>query len=136
MPAPEVRLQGRLTDHAQLRYTGTAKPVTNFRVATNTRRKQGDKWVDADGMFLDCVAWDNLAEHCAELEKGQEVVVTGQLRARDFDGRTVYEISAKHVALSLPLRAARERPQENPDDPWDTQPPEDPWAADANQQPS
>lgn len=129
MPLPEITLRGRLTDMPALRYTGTAKPVTNFRVACNSRKKQGDKWVDAAACFLDVVAWDALAEHCAELEKGQEVVVSGQLKSREFDGQARWEVTAKSVSLALPLKATRERPQESPDDPWLVHPPDDPWAS-------
>ena len=129
MPLPEIRMTGNLTDNPELRYTGKGTPVCNFRLVTFKLRKNGDQWKETDHTYVSVVAWDKLAEQIAEnLEKGSEVTVAGELKGREFDGQTRYEVTARHVSQPLPRLATRERPVEDPDDPWDTRPPDDPWA--------
>jgi len=92
-------LIGRLTKDTELRYTGNGKAVANFDLAVNrTYGKDKD-----DTIFIECTAWDKLAEVCTEyLAKGSTVFVKGRIhqdkwhdkegRARMKHGVTIEEI--------------------------------------------
>jgi single-strand DNA-binding protein len=112
-----LTLVGNLTADPELRFTPNGKPVANFTVASTPSRydRQSQQWQDGTPMFLSCSAWADLGQNVAEsLSKGDRVIVTGYLRARNFqdrDGnnRTVFEIDVHDVAPSL--RRAIARPQ-------------------------
>src|SRR5487761_1523937 len=93
---------GNLTAAPELRFTPGGKPTANFTIAENRKRGEDDVT-----HFFDCVAWDSLAENCAEsLEKGCRVTVTGRMEQRswtDNDGnkRSKLECVADDVAPSL-----------------------------------
>ena len=93
---------GNLTSAPELRFTPNGKAVANFTVAENRKRGEDDVT-----HFFDCVAWDTLAENCAEsLERGTRVVVTGRMEQRSWtadDGgkRSKLEVVADEVAPSL-----------------------------------
>jgi single-strand DNA-binding protein len=124
---PRIEMTGNVVDDPALRYTGKGTPVMNFRLAANKWRKDGDRWVESEAVFLNVTAWDKLAEQCAEaLHKGGKVHVVGELRQREFkpssgdgEARTIYEINAKDIFAQLRQPAERA-----------TQPGEDPWATD------
>jgi single-strand DNA-binding protein len=98
--------------------------VANFTVAVTPRVKDGDAWKDGETSFFRCTAWRSLAEHVAELAKGDRVLVHGSLRQRSWqteDGqqRSSVEVQAEEVGPSL--RWATAKPQRtrrtNGDDP-------------------
>jgi single-strand DNA-binding protein len=61
--------------------------VTNFSVAVNNRKKQGDNWVDETEWFS-VVCFDRLAERAADwLKKGSKVYVEGRLQTRSWDDK-------------------------------------------------
>ena len=79
--------------------------VANFRVASNSRRKnpQTGQWEDGDTTFLSVSAFGGLGENvAARFKKGSKVNIAGQLKQREYekDGqrRTVYEVTANSVA--------------------------------------
>lgn len=114
-----LTLVGNLTADPELRFTPNGKSVANFTVASTPSRfdRQSQQWQDGTPMFLNCSAWGDLGQNAAEsLSKGDRVIVTGFLRARNFqdrDGnnRTVFEIDVHDVAPSL--RRAVARPQKS-----------------------
>ena len=66
-----IQLIGRLTRDPELRSTKSGKPVANMRFAVPRRDR------DAAPVYVDVVAYDALAEICAEhLEKGRQVAVS------------------------------------------------------------
>lgn len=80
----KVILLGNLTRDPELRYTPQGAAVASFGLATNR------EWV-ADGAkkevadFHNVVAWNKLAELCAQLlSKGSKVYVEGRLQTRDW----------------------------------------------------
>lgn len=82
----KVILIGNLTRDPELRYTPQGTAVANFTVATNR------SWM-VDGTekevvdFHSIVAWNKLAELCAQLlTKGTKVYVEGRLQTRSWDG--------------------------------------------------
>lgn len=95
-----IVLIGRLTADPQLRYTQSGTAVANFRIAVDRPRvnPQGERETD----FIDIVAWQRLAETCANnLNKGRLVAVDGRLQIRDYEyegqKRRVAEVVAENV---------------------------------------
>ena len=106
MALPQITItEATLVADPELRYANNGNSVTNFRVASNSRRKnpQTDQWEDGDTTFLSVSAFGGLGENvAARFKKGQRVNITGQLKQREYekDGqkRTVYEVTANSVA--------------------------------------
>ena len=106
MALPQITItEATLVADPELRYANNGNSVTNFRVASNSRRKnpQTDQWENGDTTFLSVSAFGGLGENvAARFKKGQRVNITGQLKQREYekDGqrRTVYEVTANSVA--------------------------------------
>ena len=103
-----ITLVGNITDDPELRFTPTGRPVANFTVAVNSRKRTPDgQWEDKLDGFFRCNAWADMAENVAEsLTKGTRVLVTGRLQQRsweDPDGnkRSAVEIQVDEVGPSL-----------------------------------
>ena len=64
-----VVLTGNLTRDPELRSTNSGLPVCSLRVACNTRRKQGDEWVDKPNYF-DVTVFGKQGENVAEYGEG------------------------------------------------------------------
>ena len=94
----KAELIGNLTRDPELRYTPQGTAVCTFGLATNRQWKTdtGEKKEDVE--FHRIVAWNKLAELCAQLlAKGRKVYVEGRLQTRRWtaqDGadRTTTEI--------------------------------------------
>lgn len=94
----KAELIGNLTRDPELRYTPQGTAVCTFGLATNRQwtTDTGDKKEDVE--FHRIVAWNKLAELCAQLlAKGRKVYVEGRLQTRRWtaqDGadRTTTEI--------------------------------------------
>ena len=125
MPDTTITIAGNLTDQPELRFTPTGAAVASFTVAVTPRRPDGQGgFTDGDTSFIRCSAWRSLAEHVAELAKGDRVLVYGTLRQRswqteDGERRSSVEVQAEEVGPSL--RWATAKPQRtrrsNGDDP-------------------
>lgn len=139
-----ITLCGRLADDPQLRFTPAGAAACNFRLLSTPRSfdKQRQEWVDGETLGLNCTAWRQLAENCAEsLTKGMAVVVTGRLKSRSYEAkdgskRTVFEIDVEDVGASLKFATVtvqksggqRQQPQQPQGrDPWQGQQ-RDPWS--------
>lgn len=131
MSDAQTTISGNLAGDPELRFTATGRPVANFTVAQNRRRRSaGGEWEDADTLFLRVNVWGDLAENVADsLMKGQRVVVSGRLEPRSFttrDGqdRTVIELVADEVGASLryarvkATKVTRERATDTVPDAW------------------
>lgn len=82
----KVILIGNLTRDPELRYTPQGHAVCTFGIATNREWvSNGEKQESAD--FHNVVAWNKLAELCAQLlKKGTKTYVEGRLQTRSWDG--------------------------------------------------
>lgn len=160
MALPTLTGVGRLTNDPELRFTPSSKAVASIPLAFNSRRlnQQTQQWEDGDVLYVRGTAWERLAENAAEtLEKGMEVIVTGELRTESWekDGQK-HERTAlliRSIAPSLAFATAKvtkvtsgqnggqqgaQRPaqgqQGRPQQSRPSQPPaDDPWAVDAAQ---
>lgn len=113
-----MTISGRLTADPQLRFIPSGDAVASFTVAHSKRKfdKQTNTWSDdGDPLFMNVSAWKQLGEGAADmLHKGDAVIVTGEVRQRNWekDGvkRTSVELVAKEVGLSV--RAKRQQSSE------------------------
>lgn len=114
-----MTISGRLTADPQLRFIPSGDAVASFTVAHSKRKfdKQTNTWSDdGDPLFMNVSAWKQLGEGAADmLHKGDAVIVTGEVRQRNWekDGvkRTSVELVAKEVGLSV--RAKRQQSSES-----------------------
>ncbi len=97
----KVLLTGRLTRDPEMRSLASGKAVTQFSVATNEYRTNGQEKSE----YHNIVTWDRLAEICGQyLGKGQSVAVEGRLQTRSWDddrGQRHWktEVVANHVEM-------------------------------------
>lgn len=100
-----VQLIGNLTRDPELRYTPAGTAVCTFGLATNRQwiTEAGEKKEEAE--FHRIVAWQKLAELCAQLlTKGRKVYIEGRLQTRRWTGqdgtdRTTIEIVANDMII-------------------------------------
>jgi single-strand DNA-binding protein len=82
-----VVVTGNLTRDPELRHTGGGTPVCELRIAVNSRRKEGDAWVDKPNYF-DVTVWGGQGENCATyLAKGRPVAIEGRLDWREWEAK-------------------------------------------------
>jgi single-strand DNA-binding protein len=96
-------LVGRLTRDAELKYTNSGQAVCHFSIATSSRVKKGDQWVD-ESSFWDVDLWGKRAESVNQyLTKGKLVAVQGDMRQdkweQDGQSRMKVKITANDVQL-------------------------------------
>ncbi len=107
-------LIGNLTRDPELRYTPQGSAVCTFGLATNRQwtTESGEKKEDVE--FHRIVAWNKLAELCAQLlTKGRKTYVEGRLQTRNWetqDGaqRTTTEIVISEMIILDSKRSAEE----------------------------
>ena len=93
-----VVITGNLTRDPELRHTGGGTAVCELRVAVNSRRKEGQEWVDKPNYF-DVTVWGAQGENCANyLAKGRPVAVEGRLDWREWEAK---DGSGKRQAVSI-----------------------------------
>jgi single-strand DNA-binding protein len=92
-----VVITGNLTRDPELRHTGGGTAVCDLRVAVNSRRKEGQEWVDKPNYF-DVTVWGAQGENCANyLSKGRPVAVEGRLDWREWEAKD----GGKRQAVSI-----------------------------------
>lgn len=109
MALPQITItEGTLVADPELRYASNGTAMVNFRVASNSRRKneQTGQWEDGDTTFLSVSAFRGLAENIAsQFGKGNKITITGKLKQRDVerDGqkRTYYDVNADSVSKPI-----------------------------------
>jgi single-strand DNA-binding protein len=82
-----VVITGNLTRDPELRHTGGGTAVCEMRVAVNSRRKEGDNWVDKPNYF-DVIVFAGQGENCATyLSKGRPVAIEGRLEWSEWEAK-------------------------------------------------
>ena len=75
-----IMIIGRLTRDADLKYTSGGFAISNFSIAVNRRRKNGDQWIE-EANFFEINLYGKSAESLKPyLIKGKQVAVDGELR--------------------------------------------------------
>jgi single stranded DNA-binding protein len=111
-----ITLSGNLTRDPELRSTPSGASVCNLGLANNTRRKQGDEWVDKPN-FFNLTVWSGMGEWVAKnLAKGDQVVVEGRMEWREYekDGgkRVAYDVIVDSI---IPPSGERRQQSSEPD---------------------
>jgi len=97
----KVMLIGNLTRDPELKYTPQGAAVTTFGVATNRNwtTDSGEKKEDVE--FHNIVAWNKLAEICAQLlKKGRKVYVEGRLSTRTWQAQDGTQKNRTEVVIT------------------------------------
>ena len=83
-----LTIVGRLATAPVLKRVGDSQ-VANFRVATNSRRRNPDgSWEPGRSLFMTVNCWDKLGTGVAgSLGKGDAVIVTGFVYTNEYDDR-------------------------------------------------
>jgi single-strand DNA-binding protein len=82
-----VTLTGNLTRDPELRSLQSGTSVCSLRIASNSRRKTADGWVDKPNYFSVTV-WGAQGENCHRfLSKGRPVAIDGRLDWREWTGQ-------------------------------------------------
>ena len=111
----KITIVGNLTGDPELKFTPSGAAVANFTVAStpSTFDRQTSEWKDGDPLFIRCDAWRQLAENVAgSLTKGMRVIVTGNLRVRNFERQdgsrgTSVELQVDEIGPSLRYATAQ-----------------------------
>lgn len=109
-----IILSGNLTRDPELRHTNGGTAVCSLGLANNTRRKQGDEWVDSPN-FFNLTVWTGMGEWCAKnLAKGDQVVVEGRMEWRQYESngekKTAYDVIVDSIIP--PAGERRQQPSE------------------------
>ena len=89
-----VQLIGRLGGDPEMRVTSSGMQVTTFSLATNRQWQSKDGITQEETDWHTIVAWDRLAQVCAEhLSKGRLVYVEGRIQYRSWEsnGQKMYK---------------------------------------------
>lgn len=93
-----VVITGNLTQDPELRHTGGGTAVCELRVAVNSRRKEGQEWVDKPN-FFNVVVFGAQGENCSTyLAKGRPVAIEGRLDWREWEAK---DGSGKRQAVQI-----------------------------------
>ena len=103
-----VVLTGNLTRDPELRSLPSGMSVCSLRVASNTRRKAGEEWVDKPN-FFDVTVWGAHGENCARyLAKGRPVAIDGRLEWREWEHEGSTRQAIEIVADNVQFLASRD----------------------------
>jgi len=96
-------LVGRLTRDSELKYTPSGAAVCHFSVATSSKKKKGEQWVE-EASFWDIELWGKQGESLNQyLVKGKQVAIEGSMRQdrweQDGQSRMKVIINANSVQL-------------------------------------
>jgi single-strand DNA-binding protein len=106
----KATLIGNLTRDPELRYTPQGTAVCTFSVATNRQWKTESGEPKDEAEFHRIVAWDKLAEICAQmLAKGKKVYVEGRIQTRKWTGQDGQQRTTTEIVISDMLLLDRGR---------------------------
>jgi single-strand DNA-binding protein len=109
-----VTVSGRVAQEVQLRETPEGKPVADFKLVSNRKQlPKDDPERIRNAVFVKITLWNDDAVYWSEqLQKGDEVLVEGQLFQDDFqpkgsEQRTSGRIRLDNVNVKLLKRARK-----------------------------
>lgn len=85
-----------------------AKPMATFSVAYDYARDEFDK---PTNLYMNCIAWGDLAEYIGELQDSQErhrVLVCGKLKVSEWNGESREQVEADFIMLQPTIIASTE----------------------------
>ena len=109
-----VTIVGNVATEPHFKIVGDGIPRCSFRLASSTRRRDGEdgQWVDGPTSWYTVTAWRGLAENIVlSVFKGDPLVVTGRIQVREWSTEersgTSVEIDATTVGHDLQRGLAR-----------------------------
>jgi single-strand DNA-binding protein len=103
-----MTIVGNVVDDPRQRNTNSGHAVTNFRVASTSRRfdRETNRFVDNATLFVNVTCWRATAENVGQsVRKGQPVIVTGRFYQREYtvdeQVKFSYELEASAVGHDL-----------------------------------
>jgi single-strand DNA-binding protein len=103
-----MTIVGNVVDTPRRRRTKNGHEVTNFRVASTSRRfdREQERFIDNATLFVNVTCWRQMGVNVDQsLRKGQPVVVYGRFTMREYtveeQVRTSYELEAVSVGHDL-----------------------------------
>lgn len=150
-----VTIVGNVGNVKELKHSQQGKPFIKFSVAWSERvRDTTGAYVDGPNTWVQCTAFGKLAESIADnLQKGNRVVVSGQMKAeewsRDTGPETVVTLAADAVGVDLTFQdvqinrrngnggGQRQQPQQSQQggDPWNSAPQQNQGGFTTNEEP-
>jgi single-strand DNA-binding protein len=92
-----ITLVGNLVRDPEIKYVNSGAAVTKFTLAVNRRNKNSEE-VD----FIDCVAWEKLAETVnTYAKKGASMLVDGRLSIRSYETKEGEKRKAAEVVVNV-----------------------------------
>lgn len=107
-----ITVIGNAVAEPELTFTPSGKAVARVRIAENSRRRQGESWVDGPTSYHDVQVWGAAAENVAEtLTTGMRVIVVGRLEqehyeTKDGDKRSTWRITTDAIGPDLTFATA------------------------------
>ncbi|KXK07544.1 MAG: Single-stranded DNA-binding protein [Microgenomates bacterium OLB22] len=96
-----VVLMGNLTRDPELKYTPQGTAVCTFGLATNRGWTTTTGELKEDVQYHRIVAWQKLAELCAQLlKKGRKVYLEGRIVYRSYTGKDGQERQSTEIIMS------------------------------------
>ena len=93
-----VFIAGRAAKDAEVQLIGADRiPKAKFSVLIG-------KDETGKGIFANVVAWSELAEYAAGIAKGVSVAVAGQVKTREYNGKTYTDLEAEWIDFKDPVR--------------------------------
>jgi single-strand DNA-binding protein len=97
-------LIGRLTKNPEVRFLPSGMQVTSFSVAINRKFKDKNGEWKEEVSFFDVETFGKLAERVAQLNKGYQILIEGELRQDKWESpagekRSKVKIVANRIAL-------------------------------------
>ena len=94
-----VILAGHITREPEVRYASSGIPIARIGLAVNSKRKQGDTYVE-EVLFIDGVAFGRTAETLGEyVHKGDPVLLEGRLSFSTWEDKNGGGKRSKHEVL-------------------------------------
>jgi len=104
----KIMLIGNHGRDPEMRFTPSGKPVTDFSLAVNRRRRTQEGETADETEWFRIVCWDRLAEIADQyLGKGTQIYVEGRLQTRRYTGndgteRTSLDVIANELIILTP----------------------------------
>lgn len=108
-----IQLQGNLGADAQSHSSPNGRGFTTFRLATNREFKDRSGNTRSETQWHSAIAWNGVGEFCADLRKGEQVFVEGELTYQTKEDVTYANIRVVRCHRVAP-RPQQEAPESQP----------------------
>lgn len=114
-------------NNPELRFTPSGDPVLSFSLAENHRKKSGNEWIDDGTTWRRVSVWRDAESLSNVLTKGARVIVVGEERLREYEGKNGKGVTLELNAKWVGIVPARDKQQQPANDAWTNQAPANDW---------